>query len=107
MEKRMFLNKNWTQFVNAMPKRSMINIMFYITNYYKSLTKFYYCSSPLYLHTVLFGPYTESDSLIRLVNIAKRYTPPDSISCQFTRVMDEIVLTNLFTNMATHLQEHK
>jgi hypothetical protein len=76
-------------------------------NHYNSLTKFYHCSSPLYLQTVLFGPYTESDSLIRLVDIAKKYIPPGPITCQFTRVMDEIMLNNLFTNMATNLREHK
>lgn len=80
-------------------------------NYYNSLIKkiffFIIISSPIYLHTVLFGLDTGSDSLERMVEVAKKYTPPGPVTCSFTKVMDEVVLTNLFTNIATNLREHK
>ncbi|GBB83356.1 hypothetical protein RclHR1_10090003 [Rhizophagus clarus] len=64
-------------------------------------------NSPIYLHTVLFGLDTGSDSLERMVDIAKKYTPPGPVTCSFTKVMDEVVLTNLFTSIASNLREHK
>ncbi|CAB4436250.1 unnamed protein product [Rhizophagus irregularis] len=64
-------------------------------------------NSPIYLHTVLFGLDFGSDSLGRMVDIAKKYTPPGPVTCSFTKVMDEVVLTNLFTSIASNLRDHK
>ncbi|CAI2180537.1 19077_t:CDS:10, partial [Funneliformis geosporum] len=60
---------------------------------------------------ILFGNESATSSLEEMANIAHSYHTNNKSSgdlrCQFTRVIDENILVNHFTNVAVSLREHK
>ncbi|CAG8527594.1 5810_t:CDS:10 [Scutellospora calospora] len=67
--------------------------------------------SPIFLNTILFSNNLECPSLQHMADIAQSYLPKatnsSALRCQFTRVIDEVILVNTFNGIAESLRRHK